>query len=57
MLTKRTRGSGIEISDLWISVIHQKVGPALKHSAKGIKNYPKIEVQSSKLKARQSLLT
>jgi len=48
-------------------VIHKKVGPALKHSAKGIKNNLKIEAQCSrlcwscggqgKLKAGQSLLT
>jgi hypothetical protein len=40
---------GVRLGILEFSIIHKKVSPALKRSAKGIKNYIKIEAQSSRL--------
>jgi len=58
---------GVRLGILGFSIIHKKVGPAPKRSAKGIRNYIRIEAQSSrlcwscggqaKIKARQSILT
>jgi len=38
-----------DVRNYTAGVIHKKVGPALKHGAKGIKNNLKIEAQSSRL--------
>ena len=52
----RSRGS-LKVFEVGQGVIHKKVGPVLKHSTEGRENYPKVEAQIPKLKARRSHLT